>query len=130
MAQYDVELIVLRQVASYLAMPIFVVDPEGTLLYYNEAAEDILGRRYDETGEMRAEEWGSIFTPTAVDGTPIAPEDLALSIAVRHRRPAHETINITGLDGVARRIEVTALPLDGQSGRELGSVAIFWEAKQ
>ncbi|MBW2374226.1 MAG: PAS domain-containing protein, partial [Deltaproteobacteria bacterium] len=40
----DVELILLRQLASQLAMPIIVVDPRGDLLYFNEAAEAILGR--------------------------------------------------------------------------------------
>ena len=54
MAQKAVELILMRQLASYLAVPIFLVDPEGNLLYYNEPAERLLGRRYDETGEMPA----------------------------------------------------------------------------
>jgi hypothetical protein len=34
---------------------------------------------------------------------------------------------INGLDRVRRVIEITAFPLDGQSGRRLGAVAIFWE---
>lgn len=129
-AQREVEIIVLRLVASYLAMPVFVVDPEGTLLYYNEPAEEILGHRFDETGEMPAEVWGAIFTPTAADGTPIPPGDLPLSITIRERRPAHGPLCITGLDGIERNIVVTALPLDDQSGRHLGSVAIFWEDKE
>ena len=59
MAQKAVELILMRQLASYLAVPIFLVDPDGNLLYYNEPAERLLGRRYDETGEMPAAEWAS-----------------------------------------------------------------------
>jgi PAS domain-containing protein len=125
--QHAVELIVLKQPASYLATPIFVVDPVGTLLYYNEPAELILGRRYDETGEMTLEEWGSIFVPVDDDGVPMPPEAVPLAIAVRERRPAHATFSITGLDGAARRISATAFPLVGQSGRHLGSIAIFWE---
>jgi hypothetical protein len=31
-------------------------------------------------------------------------------------------------DGVWRKIEVTAFPVEGQGGRHLGAVAIFWEA--
>ena len=60
MAQKAVELILMRQLASCLAVPVFLVDPEGTLLYYNEPAERLLGRRYDETGEMPASEWGTM----------------------------------------------------------------------
>jgi len=39
----EIELILMKQVASYLATPIFLVDRAGTLLYYNEPAEALLG---------------------------------------------------------------------------------------
>ncbi len=42
----DIEVILMKQVASYLAMPIFVVDPSGTLLFYNEPAETSRSRRW------------------------------------------------------------------------------------
>ena len=127
MAQNEVELILMKQVASYLATPIFLVDPRGGLLYYNEPAEALLGRRYDETGEMPLEEWGSIFIPTTEDGSPLAPEELPLAIALREHRPCFGVIWIQGMDRVSRRLSITAFPLGGQSGRELGAVAIFWE---
>jgi hypothetical protein len=47
MAQHPIEVILMRQLASYLAMPILLVDPAGTLLFYNEPAERLLGRRYN-----------------------------------------------------------------------------------
>lgn len=124
---HDVELILMKQLASYLAMPIFLVDPEGTLVYYNEPAEDLLGKRYDETGEMPLDEWGKIFVPTDRDGAPLAPEELPLAIAVREHRPEHGEISIIGLDGVRRDLAVTAFPVVGVGERELGAVAIFWE---
>ncbi len=34
--QQEIEMILARQLASYLVMPIFVVDPAGTLVFYNE----------------------------------------------------------------------------------------------
>ena len=54
MAQKPIELILMRQLASSLVMPIFLVDTSGTLVYYNEPAEQILGVRFDEIGEMPA----------------------------------------------------------------------------
>ena len=63
-SQKEIELILARQLASYLAMPIFIVDPLGNLVYYNEPAEGILGHRFEETGEMPVEEWTTIFQPT------------------------------------------------------------------
>jgi len=129
MAQKAVELILMRQLASCLAVPVFLVDPEGTLLYYNEPAERLLGRRYDETGEMPASEWAAMFTPTAEDGSPLPADELALSVALRKWHPAHRGLIIRSLDGVTRRIAVTAFPLEGQGGRRLGAVAIFWEER-
>lgn len=35
MPQKAIELILTRQLASYLAMPIFLVDAAGTLVFYN-----------------------------------------------------------------------------------------------
>ena len=125
---YDVEVILMRQLASYLAMPIFLVDPDGTLVYFNEPAELLLGRSYEESGELPAAEWSTMFEQTADDGASLAAESLPLVIALKEHRPAHDSFTIKGLDGHSRRISVTAFPLVGEKGRLLGAVAIFWEA--
>jgi PAS domain-containing protein len=125
----EIEVILTRQLASYLATPIFIVDPTGTLLYYNEPAELVLGRRFEETGEMPIEEWSTIFVPVAEDGTPIAPPDLPLVIALNERRPAFRSFWIQGLDNVQRHIDLTAVPLIGMADRFLGALAMFWEVQ-
>lgn len=128
MSQKEIELILLRQCASHLAMPIWLMGENGDLLYYNEPAEPILGRRFQEAGEMVGEELAAMFQTTAEDGSPLDADDLPINIALRERRPAHRWMRIRGLDAVWRRIEVTAFPVEGQRGRHLGAVAIFWEA--
>ena len=125
--QHEVEVILLRQVASYLAMPIFLVDPEGTLVYYNEPAERLLGYRYDETGAMPIGEWSTIFVPRDEDGQPIPAFELPLGIALARGEPAHGTMWIDALDDQTHHITVTAVPLIGQHDRRLGAMAIFWE---
>lgn len=122
------ELMLLKQVASYLATPIFVVDADGALDYYNEPAEVLLGRRYEETGRLSLEEWGRMWRPTDEDGQPLRPEDLPLAVATRERRPAQGSFSILGSDGVSRRLTVTAIPLDGRPHDRLGAVALFWES--
>jgi|ERR1051325_5965992 len=126
MPQYDIEVILFRQLASSLALPIFIVDPQGTLVYYNEPAETVFGRRFDETGEMDMSEWSHVFSATDDQGHPLPPETLPLAIALKNRHPAHGRLWIRGLDKVPRLIEVTALPLIGQANRFLGAAAIFW----
>jgi len=125
--QHEVEVILVKQLASYLATAIFVVDPDGTLVYYNEPAEGILGLRYDETGELPITEWSTIFVPRDEQGAPLAPSALPLAQALATHEPAHGEMWITGLDGASRHISVTALPLVGQHDRDLGALAIFWE---
>ena len=61
MSQKEIEVILTRQLATYLAMPIFVIDTQGTLLFYNESAEAILGRRFDETGGAFGAFGGQMF---------------------------------------------------------------------
>lgn len=128
MSQQEIEVILSRHLAEYLAMPIFLVNPDGDLVFYNEQAESILGKRYNETGPMPASEWSTAFHPVDEEGKPIPPEELPLMIAIREHRPAHKAFRIRGMDGEMRRIEVTALPLLGQGNRFLGGIAIFWES--
>lgn len=127
MSQQEIEVILARHLAEYLAMPIFIVEPDGALLFYNEPAEKILGLRYDETGPMPASEWASVFDPMDEQGNPLAPDDLPLMIALMQHHPAHRNFWIRGLDGGMRQIAVTAFPLKVQADRFLGALAIFWE---
>jgi len=116
-----------QELAEQLAMPIFIVNPAGDLVYYNGPAELILGTRFSETGIMPASEWSTIFHPVDQNGESIPPGDLPLLIAITERRPAHKVFWIVDLDGNLRELEVTALPLVGREDRFLGGMAIFWE---
>jgi PAS domain-containing protein len=127
MAQQEIEVILARHLAEYLAMPIFIVNPDGDLIFYNEPAEAILGSRYNETGVMPASEWSTVFHAMDHEDKPIPPEDLPLMIALTQHCPAHKIFWIRGLDGTKRKIEVTAFPIIGQAERFLGGIAIFWE---
>ena len=59
MSQQEIEIILCRHWASHLQTPVFFVDPKGNMLFYNEPAESILGRRFAETGAMSAAEWST-----------------------------------------------------------------------
>jgi len=124
---HPIQVILMRQLAGYLNVPVFLVDPKGSLLFYNEPAEAVLGRRFAETGVMPAAEWSSVFTVVDDRGKAMRPEELPLMIALTERRPANKHFTMKGLDGVARHVEVTAIPITGLEGEVLGAVAIFWE---
>jgi PAS domain-containing protein len=130
MTQKDIEIILLRQLASHLAMPVWVAGENGELLFYNEPAEAVLGVRFDEAGEMPLTRLPDIFHTETEDHAPLPPEELPLGIALTQRRPAHRRLRLCGVDGKWRTIEATAFPLDGEGGRRLGAVALFWEVEQ
>jgi PAS domain-containing protein len=117
----------MRQLAGYLSVPMFLVGPNGNLLFYNEPAETILGRRFDETGAVSANEWSAAFTPEDSDGNAIPPEDVPLMITITRKRPAYNRFFIRGLDGVRRHVEVASIPIAGLDGDFLGGAALFWE---
>ena len=130
--QQAIEVILTRQLATYLDMPVFIVGVDGNLVFYNEPAQVLFGKPYEENDdEMPAEKWSQDFRPARADGTPIPVEELPLSIALREHRPAHlSPFLIRGEDGTERTIAATAFPLVGQQKQELGAVAIFWEVSQ
>ena len=128
MAQRAIEVILMRQLASYLAVPIVVVDPKGDLVFFNESAEPLVGRPFEGTGIIRRGEWSARFKPTWEDGTPVARDDQPFFIATERREPVHRRYWMQGLDGVRREIEGIGFPLIGQSDRMLGAVGIFWDA--
>jgi PAS domain-containing protein len=125
-----IQIILIRQLAGYLGVPLFLVDPQGDLLFYNEPAETILGRRFEETGPMPAAVWSSAFTPVDDAGQPIAPEDLPLMRTLARQRPAHKRFHIQGMNGVRRQIEVTSIPILGLQREFLGGAALFWEIEE
>jgi PAS domain-containing protein len=121
-----IELILSRHLASRLAVPVFVVDRAGDLVFFNEPAEAVLGRRFEEIRSMPFEDWTTAFLPSDVDRA-LAVEDLPLVIALRGGVPAHRTLEIQAGDGTRRTIEATAFPLLATGGEMVGAVAMFWE---
>jgi PAS domain-containing protein len=127
MSTPDVEVILMRQLSGYLGLPILIVGPNGDLVYFNEAAEPILGKRFDETGPIRLKEFMEMFKPVNEKGQPLSRAEQPLFHATMERRPSHQRSWIQGLDGVRRHIEGIAFPLLGQDGRLMGAAGIFWE---
>lgn len=128
--QYAIEIILLRQWAAHMAIPIWITEAEGRLAYYNEPAERLLGRTFAEAQQMPFEELSQLFRTTTLEGEPIPPEELPLGVALREGRPSHKRLKITALNEMPRVLEITAFPLTAQGGSHLGAVAMFWEVEE
>ncbi len=127
MTAYDIEIILSRQLAETLSTAMFIIDTQGNLLFYNEPAEEILGKKFEDTGVMSVNEWGTIFKPMDDKGNSMNPEDLPLVKTLNNHLPAHGSFWIKSLKGIDYRISVNSFPLIGRGQRFLGAVAIFWE---
>jgi PAS domain-containing protein len=125
-----IQIILIRQLAGYLSVPLFLVDPKGDLLFYNEPAEAIVGLRFEETGAMAANIWTSMFTPINEQGQSIPPEELPLMIALATQRPASKRFYIHAMNGVRRHIDSTSIPIVGLQGEFLGAASLFWEVEE
>jgi len=127
---YAIELILNRQLADCLAIPVFITDTIGNLLFYNEPAEEILGKRYEDTGEMPVEQWSTVFKTKDEDGEPLLPDELPLVKTLKNRLPYFKTFWIESLQGKVVKISVTSYPIIGRAGSFLGAVAIFWRPSE
>jgi PAS domain-containing protein len=124
-AQKPIELILARNLMSSLSTPAFLVDEEGLLVFYNDAAGALLGRRFEEAGKMTPAEWGSAWGPVGSAGQPIPVDELPLTVALRKSRPAHSRFRIRSLEGGEHEIEAAALPILVAGGFR-GAMVFFW----
>ncbi|MDM9630114.1 PAS domain-containing protein [Robiginitalea aurantiaca] len=127
MSGHAIELILSRQLADCLSVPVFIVDPKGNLLFYNTPAEQVLGKKFEDTGQMSVGDWGTSFNPHDEEGNPIPPEGLPLVQTIKTELPAHRTFWINSLENKSTRISVTSIPIIGRSEVFSGAMAIFWD---
>jgi len=123
----EIQVILARQLAGCLAMPILIVDTAGTLIFYNEPAEAILNERFEETGEIQAHEWVKLFAVADEERNTLAPGEQPMLLALITRQPTSRTAWIRTGDNTGRHVSITAFPLIGQTGQFLGAMMIFWE---
>ena len=116
-----------RELAAHLPTPMFLVDADGLVVFYNDAATPLVGRSFADLGEIRAEEFARALDLRTTSGEPLRRSHSAAGIAYVHRRPAHQTLLATGYDGRRHTVETTAYPLLSTNGEPQGVITVFWE---
>jgi PAS domain-containing protein len=125
--QPDLVLIVARSFATKLATPTVIIDARGDLIFFNDAAAEVLGTSYLEVGELRVSQWQELFQPRTLDEQPMTAAETPGGVALLERRPVHDSFMVRGLDGREREITVTSFPLFSHPDEVVGSMSIFWE---
>ena len=127
--QRPVELILARSLLANLSTPGFLVDEDGMVVFFNDAASVLLGVRFEEIGRMGPDEWGTAFGPFDQSGRQVPLEELPLTIALRHGRPSYARHRIRSLKGVDNDIEAAAVPILTVEGTR-GAMVFFWTVEE
>jgi PAS domain-containing protein len=122
-------LILARELAENLSTPMFLLDANGTLVFYNEAAAVLIGRPFAEMGEIPGLEFGELLDLRDASGRPLRRRDSPAGVAFFQRRPAHLYLRATSFDGTERHVEATAYPLFGAAEALHGVVTVFWQRR-
>jgi len=125
-AQKPLELILARNLLTSISTPAFLVDSDARLLFYNEAAGALLGRSFEEAGQMAAEEWTGAFGPLSEQRDPLPVDELPLTTVLREGRPGHGSYCIRSTSGEEHTIEASAFPLVGPNEEESGAMVLWW----
>ena len=128
MSAKPIELILLRQLASRLPMPVALVDAQGDVVYINPATERLLGLDQAAMAGYPTSRFDELLDPREPDGSPMESRHMSIMVALHDRRPQQSKMILHGSDGVPHRVVTNAVPLDGQGGTLLGAMSIFWEA--
>jgi PAS domain-containing protein len=127
--QPDLVLIVARSFATKLATPTLITDARGDLVFFNDAAGELIGRSYLDIGQLPVSGWQELFEPRTLNEEPLKVEQTPSGIAVLERRAVHDSFAFRGLDGREHKITVTAFPLFSHPHEVVGVMSIFWELR-
>src|SRR5687767_6694772 len=125
-AQKPLELILARNLLTSISTPSFLVDGRGTMVFYNEAAAAVLGRSFEEAGQMSAAEWTAAFGPLSGEGDPLEFDEVSLTKAIREGRPAHGNFRIRTATNSEQPIEAAAFPIVASPEGSSGAMIMFW----
>jgi PAS domain-containing protein len=124
-AGHPLVVILARNLVASVTVPAFVTDEEGTIVFYNDAAGELLGRRFEETGSLSREEWASIG-PVDEAGKPLHTS-APLTHALKANAPAHGRFRICSDARGVIMVETSAFPLSAADGFH-GALVVFWPA--
>jgi PAS domain-containing protein len=118
------ELILARNLVSLVSLAAVLVDIDGQIVFYNDAAAELVGRRFEDIGTMSREERSARYGPVDEQGAALAADELPLAVAVRDGRPAYARFRVRAERGLVE-VEAGALPLLGPAGYH-GAMVFFW----
>lgn len=126
MPQRPLTAILARRLAELLAQGLLLVDAEGRVLFWNEPGEALIGRTWADAAPVSVGDLVDIMGLVGEAGGAVSADELPLSTALAEGRTCHRSFAQRD-GGMARRIAMTAFPLDAPDGRRQGAIAVLWD---
>jgi PAS domain-containing protein len=115
-AAQPLELILARNLVAGLTLAGLLCNIDGTIVFLNQAAGELLGRRFEELEHLTLEQWEHEFgEPEASAGSGIEVGQL-VTRAAQSGAPARQPARLRVLDGQLIDAEVSAIPLSTVDG--------------
>ena len=118
--QHPLEMILARELASHVAIPMVLVDADGEVVYVNDSARPFLWGSSE--GSERVGSVSELFL--AEDGHPSLEPFRSV---LREGRPAHARLYVKRDAEALPVVLITVFPVGGEGGCQAGVVGIFWE---
>jgi PAS domain-containing protein len=115
-----------RNLVEVLDTPAILTSQGGEWIFYNEAAGEIIGRRFEEYGRQSLEHW-TAEGPLDDDGEVIEDGEFPLICALRDGVPSQGRFRIVDDHGDKMRVVLSALPLQDVDGGH-GAIVLFWRS--
>lgn len=119
-----VELILARNLISGISLAALLCDADGTIVFFNDAAGELLGQRFDETGSLSLDEWTLTFGAAECRRAG-ADDNGPLSRAVRDGLPVHNRICLRARNEHSE-VELSTVPLCTVEGFK-GAIILLWQ---
>jgi PAS domain-containing protein len=127
MATQPVELILARNLVSRITLAALLIDTDGVIVYFNDAAGELIGRRFEEVGPLGRDAWNAEFGPFDEFGAVVPTGDLPVGVALREGLPVTDRVRLKLRDEELVEVEVSALPFNTVEGLQ-GALVVFWRA--
>jgi PAS domain S-box-containing protein len=106
----------------YIPGAVYMTDTEGVIVFYNEAAAKLWGRRPDPG----IDRWSGAYKTYGMDGSPLLPAASPMAIAIKESRQlAGQELILERPDGSRRMILTQPKPMFDMEGKVAGAVNIL-----
>jgi PAS domain-containing protein len=116
-----------KHLAESITVPAWLADADGNLVFFNEAAELLIGRTFADAGPMPASEWIETFNIRDRNDSTLKLEEVPGWVALQEHRPQTGHVKFTAQDGKDHFVSTAAIPLSDTPEHFEGVLIVFWE---